>query len=373
MIMKPLKRVLVMAVVATAAVLTAYLAFWPVPINPVAWQPEPNAGYVGRFASNERMSAMVLAPLSGETGPETIVVGKDDKLYTGVMGGKILRMNPDLSGIETVADTGGRVLGLAFDAAGRLLVADAYKGLLAINPDGTYRTLIDGGAGPESVGFVNSLVVARNGNIYLSVATTRFTVARWGQESVLLDILEHGNTGQVLEFNPVTGTRRVLARGFHFSNGVELSQDEQFLFVAETGGYRIWKIAVKADHIDIDQPSPQATILLDNLPGYPDNLTRGLDGRIWFAMPQQRTRGMDTLAGYPALRKVLLRVPKSLWPLAKQYGHVSAFNEEGKIVVDLQDPSGKLFGGATGATETRGRLYVQSQLAPALGHLERGF
>ena len=63
------------------------------------------------------------------------------------------------------------------------------------------------------------------------------------------------------------------------SNGVELSQDEQFLFVAETGGYRIWKIAVKSDQTDIDD-SPQATVLLDNLPGGPDNVTRGLDGGI---------------------------------------------------------------------------------------------
>lgn len=370
--MNRLKRIALATTVPTAAGLTGYLAFWPVPIEPVAWQPAPDAGYTGRFVKNERLSAMARSQLNGEVGPETIVVDKDHRLYTGVISGKVLRMNPDLSGIETFADTGGRVLGLAFDTTGTLLVADANKGLLAINPDGTYRILIDGSGGPESVGFVNSLVVASNGNIYVSVATTRFPPARWGQESVLLDILEHGNTGQVLEFNPVTGVRRVVARGFHFSNGVELSEDEQFLFVAETGGYRIWKIAVKADQIDIDD-SPQATVLLDNLPGGPDNVTRGLDGRIWFGMPKQRTSGLDRLAAHPGLRKVLVRLPKPLWPLPKQYGHVAAFNEEGDIVVDLQDPSGKLFGGVTGATETRDRLYLQNQLAPGMGYLDRKF
>lgn len=70
---------------------------------------------------------------------------------------------------------------------------------------------------------------------------------------------------------------------------------------------------------------------------------------------------------------MLVRLPKALWPLAKQYGHVAAFNEEGNIVVDLQDPSGKLFGGATGATETRERLYLQSQLAPGMGYLDQKF
>ena len=366
------KRLLLVAIVAIFALLAAYLFFWPVPVNPVAWQPAANAGYSGRFASNDRLSAISISQLNGENGPETIVIGKDHKLYTGVLGGKVLRMNPDFSGIETFANTGGRVLGLAFDTTGRLLVADAQKGLLAINPDGTYRTLIDGTAGPQSVGFVNSLVVASSGTIYVSVATARFPPARLGQDSVLFDLLEHGNTGQILEFNPVTGARRTVARGFHFSNGIELSQDEKFLFVSETAGYRIWKIALPADQIDIDH-SPQATVLLDNLPGYPDNLTRGLNGKIWFGMPQQRTSGMDNLAEHPALRAMLVRLPKFLWPLPKQFGHVAAFNEQGEIVVDLQDPSGKLFGGATGATETSGRLFIQSQLSHGMGYLDQSF
>ena len=354
--------------------LDAFLAvFWPVPIEPVAWHPEPDAGFTGRFASNERMSAMMVSPLNGETGPETIVVGPDGKLYTGVTGGKILRMTPDLSGIETIAETGGRVLGLAFDAQGTLLVADAQRGLLALTPEGTFRTLLDGGAGPESLGFINSLVPARNGKIYLSVATTRFRPAVWGQDSVLLDTLEHGHTGHVLEFDPTTGERRVVAHGFHFSNGVELSQDEQFVFVAETGGYRIWKIAVRADTVDVAQPSPDATVLLDNLPGYPDNLTRGLNGKVWFGMPQPRSAGMDALAPHPELRAMLLRLPKLLWPSSMPRGHVAAFAEDGTIVVSLQDPSGTLPGGATGATETPGRLYVQSQLAPGLAYLDETF
>jgi hypothetical protein len=149
-----------------------------------------------------------------------------------------------------------------------------------------------------------------------------------------------------------------------------LSQDEQFLFVAETLGYRMWKIAVSAEEIDVYQPSPHATVLLDNLPGYPDNVTRGLNGRIWFGMPQPRSAGMDMLAAHPGLRKMLLRLPRSLWPLPTQRGHVAAFDEEGNIVADLQDPSGKLSGGATSATETPERLYFQSQLVPGMAYLD---
>ena len=76
-------------------------------------------------------------------GPEHIEVGPDGKLYTGVLSGAILRMNPDGSGVDVVADTGGRPLGLAFDAGGRLIVADALRGLLTVQPDGAVSVLLD--------------------------------------------------------------------------------------------------------------------------------------------------------------------------------------------------------------------------------------
>ena len=43
-------------------------------VEPVAWQPERDAGCVGPFARNERLSTMTLLPLDGEVGPETIAV-----------------------------------------------------------------------------------------------------------------------------------------------------------------------------------------------------------------------------------------------------------------------------------------------------------
>jgi len=70
------------------------------------------------------------------------------------------------------------------------------------------------------------------------------------------------------------------------------------------------------------------------------------------------------------LRKVTLRLPKSLWPVPPAYGHVIAFDEEGKIVADLQDPGGK-YPETTGVTETSDRLYIQSLHAQALGWLPK--
>ncbi len=361
------------AVVAVAA----YLAVWPVPIQPVAWTAPAAPGYQGVHAPNQRLAQLNIIDLKGEVGPEHIAFGKDGKLYTTVLSGNILRMNPDGSGQEVFANTGGRVLGFDFDAAGHLIAADAVKGLLSIAPDGKVTVLADK-VGGDPIRYADAVVVAQNGRMYLSDASTRFAPKDWGGtfEASVLDILEQASTGRVIEYDPATRSTRVVARGISFANGVALSQDEKHLFVNETGKYRVWKIAVDVSDLDIaqlngrtsSQPSPQARVLLDNLPGYPDNLMRGQGGKVWLGFAKPRGAAIDNMAGKPWLRSLTLRLPRALWPIPQPYGHVIAFTDDGKVVADLQDPSGA-YPETTAITETADRLYVQSLHAHGLGWL----
>jgi sugar lactone lactonase YvrE len=363
---KPLAVVLLLGVAAAA-----YLAFWPVPVRPVAWQAPAAPGYVGAHAPNDRLAKLQHIPLGGEEGPEHVVLGRDGKLYAAMASGNILRMNPDGTGREVFVHTGGRVLGFDFDAAGHLIAADAVKGLLAIGPDRRITVLADR-VGPDPIRYADAVAVAPDGTVYFSDASTRFAPAEWGGtfEASVLDILEQSSTGRVLAYDPVRKTVRVVARGFSFANGVALSADGRTLFVAETGKYRVWKVAVAADDLDIAAGSPQARVLLDNLPGYPDNLMRGADGRIWAGLVKPRNPTVDGLAGKPFLRTLTLRLPRALWPIPRAYGHVFAFTEDGQVVADLQDPSGA-YPETTAVTETADRLYVQSLHAKTLGWLPR--
>ena len=111
-------------------------------------------------------------------------------------------------------------------------------------------------------------------------------------------------------------------------------------------------------------------MLLDNLPGYPDNLMRGLGGRIWLGFTGPRSPKVDAMSDKPFLREVTLRLPRMLWPLPKKYGHVCAFTEDGTVVADLQDPSGD-YPETTGVTETADRLYVQNLHLHSIGWLAR--
>ena len=57
--------------------------------------------------------------------------------------GNLIRMEPDGGKQEVFANTGGRVLGFDFDAQGRMIAADAMKGLLAITSDRRVTVLTD--------------------------------------------------------------------------------------------------------------------------------------------------------------------------------------------------------------------------------------
>lgn len=366
-----MRKGLLIAGAVSAAVLV-YLLAWPVPVEPVAWNAPKSAGYVGAHARNERLARARLVKLAPEVGPEHIVFGPDGKLYTAMLSGAVLRMNADGSSIETVADTGGRPLGLDFDANGRLIIADALRGLLALETDGTVRVLTNS-VGGEPIRYADAVAVAADGRMVFTDATQRMSPKEYGTfDAALFDIIEQSCTGRVLEFDPVAGSTRIVAGGLCFPNGVALTADEQSVIVAETGTYRVLKIDRNSDAVDagkaVRDRSAGVAVLLDNLPGFPDNVTRGADGRFWTGFTKPRSAAIDGMAGKPWLRSLTLRLPRSLWPVPAAYGHVLAIDEQGHVLLDLQDPSGQL-PETSGATEHDGVLYVQSLHADALGVL----
>lgn len=348
----------------------AYSCFWPVPVEPVSWSAPAPLGFTGAFAPNTRLSNLRTIDIGNEVGPEHIAIAPDGTLYAAMASGNLLRMGADGGKQEVFANTGGRVLGFDFDAQGRMIAGDAMKGLLAITPDRNVAVVADRVTADDPIGYANGVVVAPDGTIYLTDSSRRFLPVRWGgtYEASVLDILEQSATGRVLAHDPSTGRTRIVAHGLSFANGLALSSDGHTLFVSETGRYRVWKIDGRASELDVRSRSPQARVLLDNLPGYPDNLMRGRDGRIWIGLFRPRNPAADGLAQRPFLRKVILRLPRSLLPLGESYGHVFAIDEDGSVMTDLQDPSGA-YPETTGATETADRLYIHSLHAHVIGWL----
>lgn len=357
-------------------IVAAYLLVWPIPIEARSWVAQPNGGYTGVHTVNTGLANLQSLDLQGEEGPEHVLVGPGGALYAAVASGKVLRWAQGGAKMETFADTQGRVLGFDFDRAGNMIAADAMRGLLRIDPQGKVTVLADQMAG-KPILYADAVVVSKAAGsperFFVSDASQRFGAQQWGGtfEASVLDILEQAATGRVLVFDPASGKTEVVVSGLSFANGVALSADEQTLFVAETGRYRVWAVPAAARNLDVSNgPNGGAQILLDNLPGYPDNLVRGSGGRIWLGLTKPRSPVVDGMAQQPLLREMTLRLPRSMWPIPKAYGHVIAFTEQGKVVADLQDPRGA-YPETTAITETPERLYVQSLHAKTLGWLPR--
>lgn len=358
-----MKKILATAASILIAVL-AYLLFWPVPINPVAWDAPRDLGLVDPFESNDRLRPARAIDLGTHEGPEDVTAGHDGRLYATSSDGFLLQID-GYGNVAEFAQVGGRPLGLETDSDGSFITANAYSGIQRVSPDGSVTTLLDEVDG-QPLAYADDLAIASDGTVYFSEASTRFGARQYQGtfEGSLLDIMEHGASGQVIAFSPDTGDAHVIINDLNFANGVAVSTDQAYLLVAETGSYRILRHWLKGPR------SGKTEVLIDNLPGFPDNINNGLHGRFWIGLVSPRNAFLDQFSGQPLIRKIVQRLPAFLRPKAKPSAHVIAINGDGEVLMNLQDSAAR-FPFLTGVYETRDALYLTSLFGNKLGKLNK--
>ena len=334
--------------------IAGYLGLWPVPITPVPWDAPADAGLVAPFAPNDRLADVDTIDLGRFAGPEDVAVGPDGFVYASTENGSIVRTSADGRTVSEFAATGGRPLGIEFDRAGNLWVANAMLGLQRISPDGRTDTLFDEFGGDPIV-YANDLAVATDGKIYLTESSTKFGAADWGGTfaASVLDILEHSGKGRLYEYDPDTDSVRLMLVGINFANGVAISPDQRYLLLAETANYRIWRYWLTG------ATAGSVEVIIDNLPGFPDNINAGLDGRYWVGLVAPRNALVDRMADTPFLRSVVQRLPAFARPTAEPSSHLIAIDGAGSVIMNLQDTAAG-FPMITGAFEGDDGLYLSS-------------
>ena len=200
------------------------------------------------------------------------MVDADGNIWTGVDDGRIVRISPDGGDAAVVGDTGGRPLGLAVARDGRLLVCDSPRGLLAMDTgSGKFETLVDEVDG-RRLRFCSNVTEMPDGTIFFTESTSAFSYAHY-----LGAFYEARRRGSLFRRDP-DGTVLTVIPGLYFANGVTPTADGSALVIAETQGRRLSKYWLTGPGAGTVTP------LAANLPGMPDNLSTGADGRIWCAM-----------------------------------------------------------------------------------------
>ena len=338
----------VLLVLGLAAVL-------PAPIDPVAWQPDPDPGLTGPYAPNDRLAAVERLLEGVGTGPEDVACGPDSTYYTGFADGRIVRFRAS-GEYDEIVNTGGRPHGMQLDASGRLIVADGIRGLLAVTDDGSLEVLTDS-IGGEKLVFVDDLDIAEDGTIWFSDAASRH-----GYKHSMYNFFEGRPSGSLLSYHPDTGDTRVHLTGLFFANGVALGPGDQYVLVNETHTGRITRLWLKGDR------AGQSDLFKTGLPGTPDNLSFNGRDTFWVANPGLRA-GVDAFAGQPLLRKMLSRLPyETLERMAPRFSLVIALDLDGNVREILHDPEAG-FASITSVNECEGELLLGSLHETAVARL----
>jgi ribose transport system permease protein len=328
--------------------------------------PSTEIGQGGPFEQNDKLRNVESIGLGRIEAPEDVILDRHDNLYAGSRHGDIIRfLAPDYQKMEVFAHIGGQPLGMAFDREDNLYVCIGGMGLYRISPDGTVEKATD--ETNRSMRSVNDdsrlrladdLDITDDGLIFFSEATVRYEMDEWP-----IDGLEARGNGRIISYDTKTGTTRTELRGLKFPNGICVASDGQSILFAETFGCsikRYWFAGPKKGAVEV---------VMDNLPGYPDNINLASDGNYWLALVGMRSPSLDLAWKMPGFRRRMAkRVPVDEWLFPNiNTGCVVKFNEQGKIVESFWDLHGENHPMITSMREHRGYLYLGGILNNRIG------
>ena len=333
-----------------------YWLLQPSPIDAIAWNPPPKPALEGAWEPNELLEEAHLIGKGEVHGPEGTAIDQQGRLHAGTGDGWIVRETA-AGQIEPWVNTGGRPLGMAFDAEGNLIVADSGRGLLSVSRDGSITTLATEAEGIP-FGFTDDLDIAPDGTIYFSDASSRFH-----QADYKLDLLEGRPHGRLLKYEPGSGEVEVLGADLNFANGVAVDPDERFVLVNETWRYRVMRYWLEG------KKAGEREVFVDNLPGFPDNLSRDASGRFWLALPTLRNDSVDSAHPYPWLKELIAKLPESIQPQPEAYGLIAVLSPEGEVMASFHDTDGSHLQEITSVEPAGDFLYFGSLHNDRIGKL----
>ena len=331
--------------------------------------PPTDAASGSPYAANDRLGKVDVHGLGQLDGPEDVIFDSAGNLYCGDRLGNIMRLEgPDYAEAKVFAHIGGHPLGMAIDREDAIVVCVGGMGLYRVRQDGTIEKLTDETnrswlsiIDDSRLRLTDDCDIAPDGRIFFSEATTRFDMSSWTS-----DALESRPSGRIVCYDPNKKTTRTVARKLTFPNGITLSHNKQSILFAESWACRIsryWFDGPKAGQIEH---------VVENLPGYPDNINRASDGTYWMAVMGMRSPALDLALRMPGFRKRMAQeVSNDEWLYPNiNTGCILRFNEDGEVLESLWDKSGVNHPMITSMREHKGWLFIGGIFNNRIGSLK---
>jgi hypothetical protein len=317
----------------------------PLPTDPEAWTlPPPRAPAFTPTA----WPGATRVDLPDGHGPEDVERLADGTEIAGLADGRLVARAAD-GAWRTIAETGGRPLGLHPDPSipGAILVADAFKGLLRVAPDGVITTLATECGGVPLV-FTDDLETDARGGVWFTDASQRHPQTHWKS-----DLIENRPSGRLCRWDPRTERAVDVLVDLAFANGVAVDPEGAFVLVNETARYRVRRVWLDGPKAGTNE------IFIDDLPGFPDGISAGSE-LFWIAVASPRNPIVDALAGAPRARAWLGVLPEALQPAPARTSRVIGIDRDGVVRVDVFDPTGADISVVTSVQERDGWLLLGS-------------
>ncbi|MCT4582695.1 MAG: SMP-30/gluconolactonase/LRE family protein [Flavobacteriales bacterium] len=341
-----------------------FLLFQSCQLTPLSWNP-PSLSNSINTSDNDLLKSSQHLSIGKWYGPEDIAIGKDGYIYCGVhinkknfKNGRILKI--DTSGnISTFCNTGSWVTGLHFDDQHNLIACDQKRGLISIDTTGNITILAQKDETEQPFLIPNDVDIATNGTIYFSNTSSNVSFSRKHARKILMEVRPDGG---LYAYTPSTKKITTLIDSSFFGNGVAVSQNDEFVLMADLTKYRILRYWLKGEH------SGKTDIFIDNLPGFPNGISRRKDGSFWLGFTTKRDPLLDKIHSKTTIKKMIYALPMWLQPKQKPYGMLMHLSENGNILKTYYDTSGKIVSEVSSIEEHKGILYMGGDL---LNHINQ--
>lgn len=153
-------------------------------------------------------------------------------------------------------------------------------------------------------------------------------------------ILSGDDSGRLIKYDIEAKTATVVLNNLVFPNGLALSENKEFIFLAETTNCRIlryWLKTTMAGKVEI----------FSKLDGFPDNVKMNEKGELWVGIHSKRTLFVGLATMYPKLGNAVLKMmpfdPMKLISMTARWrggGFAVKLDNNGVIVGKLDGKNG---------------------------------